>query len=621
MTKKRLLIVFLVVLSLFCGVMTGCSMGTGTVSSDDESGIESVVESLESEWQTDEELSEITSLPEESESEIESESVSSEVLQVPTVELSVTSDNYSISFDLNENDPSNVGEVTAIELAKGKEKIVIDDMSTRTIGGLLSGEQYILSVTYTYNVGEGDVSKTLKKSKYTVGLVNPELELVFEGSTESSIDFDIVFDDPSNICQLTYIKLVNEKGEITLDDLTLRSFEDIEEGIYELVVGYKYNLNKGKDDVEEEVSLSVATVINPLNIPDFIVEVEEGRQPVILQISDTQIIDQAQSRPGDSQSSYYAIEKLEERLLGYLRDTINGVKPDLILITGDLVYGKFDDNGTSLLALIEAMESFGIPWAPVFGNHDNESKKGVDWQCQQLENAEHCLFKQRTLTGNGNYTVGISQGGKLTRIFFMMDSNACSEASEESKANGHTPPTTVGFADDQVEWFVGVGEILKQYSPNTKVSFAFHIQIYEFKNAYAKYGFTNQNTSNNPINIDKHPDKEDGDFGYIGKDLKGAWDQNGKIFAKMVEMGVDSIYIGHEHCNNASVVYNGVRFQFSQKISTYDRCNWLQDDGTIISAYPDPGGEPMMGGTVNILDEDGNIIDAYIYYASGDPNA
>lgn len=621
MIKKRLLIVFLVVLSLFCGVMTGCSMGTGAVSSDDESGIESVVESLESEWQTDEELSEITSLPEESESEIESESVSSEVLQVPTVELSVTSDNYSISFDLNENDPSNVGEVTAIELAKGKEKIVIDDMSTRTIDGLLSGEQYILSVTYTYNVGEGDVSKTLKKSKYTVGLVNPELELVFEGSTESSIDFDIVFDDPSNICQLTLIKLVNENGEITLDDLTLRSFEDIEEGIYELVVGYKYNLNKGKDDVEEEISLSVATVINPLNIPDFIVEVEEGRQPVILQISDTQIIDQAQSRPGDSQSSYYAIEKLEERLLGYLRDTINGVKPDLILITGDLVYGKFDDNGTSLLALIEAMESFGIPWAPVFGNHDNESKKGVDWQCQQLENAEHCLFKQRTLTGNGNYTVGISQGGKLTRIFFMMDSNACSEASEESKANGHTAPTRVGFADDQVEWFVGVGEILKQYSPNTKVSFAFHIQIYEFKNAYAKYGFTNQNTSNNPINIDKHPDKEDGDFGYIGEGLKGAWDQNGKIFAKMVEMGVDSIYVGHEHCNNASVVYNGVRFQFSQKISTYDRCNWLQDDGTIISAYPEPGGEPMMGGTVNILDEDGNIIDAYIYYANGDPNA
>ena len=63
--------------------------------------------------------------------------------------------------------------------------------------------------------------------------------------------------------------------------------------------------------------------------------------------------------------------------------------------------------------------------------------------------------------------------------------------------------------------------------------------------------------------------------------------------------------------------YEGVRFQFAQKISTYDRCNWRMADGSIKTAYPDPGGDPIMGGTVNVLSNDGTIKDAYIYYCGG----
>ena len=71
------------------------------------------------------------------------------------------------------------------------------------------------------------------------------------------------------------------------------------------------------------------------------------------------------------------------------------------------------------------MNQYDIPWAPVFGNHDNESMKGVDWQCEQLKRAKKCLFLQRELTGNGNYTVGIRKGNELKRVFFMLDSNGC----------------------------------------------------------------------------------------------------------------------------------------------------------------------------------------------------
>ena len=114
-----------------------------------------------------------------------------------------------------------------------------------------------------------------------------------------------------------------------------------------------------------------------MDLVDFIVSVEEGREPVILHITDTQIIDATQEREGDptfgsTMKSFWGPDKLEDRCFKYLRETINATNPDLIIVTGDLVYGKWDDSGEKFLELIEFMESFNIPWAPVFGNHDNE---------------------------------------------------------------------------------------------------------------------------------------------------------------------------------------------------------------------------------------------------------
>ena len=354
---------------------------------------------------------------------------------------------------------------------------------------------------------------------------------------------------------------------------------------------------------------------------DFVVEVPVGRAPVVLHLSDTQVIDGAQTRGGRDGVYYdfWATDQIEERCFDYLTDTIHSTNPDLILITGDLVYGEFDDNGSFFLKLIAFMESFQIPWAPVFGNHDNESKMGADWQCAQLEAAQYCCFLQRTLTGNGNYSVGIMQGGELIRAFYMLDSNGCGNASDETKANGHTK-TTAGFGQDQVAWYTEAITLLHEYSPEAKISFAYHIQQASFLEAYAQYGFTSSGTKNNPINIYTHEEKQESDFGYLGADMKGAWDSGKTIFKGMKALGVDSIFVGHEHLNCASVVYQGVRFQYGQKSSTYDRANYVNMvSGAITGSYngvaDNPNNVPLIGGTVMVLDVSGAIDDAYIYLA------
>ena len=348
---------------------------------------------------------------------------------------------------------------------------------------------------------------------------------------------------------------------------------------------------------------------------DFAIEMKNDATPVVLQLSDTQIIDSSQSRTAGRVNAYqydfWAKDKVEERCYRYVRETITETKPDLIILTGDLVYGEFDDDGSAFLSFIAFMESFEIPWAPVFGNHDNESKKGVDWQCEQLENAQYCCFDQKELTGNGNYTVGIVQDEQVIRTFFMMDSNGCGAASEESLANGHTVKSA-GIYTDQQEWLLWECVAIKEEYPDVNFSLACHIQPQIFGQAFGYY------YDNHITNIDGMGwSKPVTDFGVLNAGLKGPWDGGLTFYNAIKQEGFDSIFVGHEHANSASVVYDGIRFQFSQKSSEYDRYNYYTAEGTISCGYPSEANKalkPLMGGTViPLVAGTGELSIPYIY--------
>lgn len=161
-------------------------------------------------------------------------------------------------------------------------------------------------------------------------------------------------------------------------------------------------------------------------------------------------------------------------------------------------------------------------------------------------------------------------------------------------------------------WYRETVAEIKALSPDVKLTFAFHIQPWAFVEVYSKYGFENDNTQTNPINIDLLENKEDGDFGYLGQDVKSAWDGEFIVWNSFKELGVDSILVGHEHCNSASVVYQGIRCQYGQKSSTYDRLNYWKDGKYISASCQDL--PPVVGGTVLPLSEDdGSIVEPYIY--------
>ena len=348
------------------------------------------------------------------------------------------------------------------------------------------------------------------------------------------------------------------------------------------------------------------------NVVDFTVEAKD-EEFKILQLTDPQIIDGNQVRPGrEGDFSDQTIDKVDKHAFNCMDYVIQMSNPDLILVTGDLIYGEFDDNGTVWQELISFMDLYEIPWAPVFGNHEAESKMGTDWQCQQLKNSKYCLFKQRELSGNGNYTVGVTRGEELLRVFYMMDTNGNYNASPESISNGHTI-TENGLYYDQIEWYEESIQQIKNSYTNTKFSIAMHIPIQAFNDALSCYGYNGQEDFR--LDIDECADKKTEDFGYVDRTKSAEyWDKDYNFWNSIKANGIDSVFVGHIHANTASVVYDGIRLGFGLKCSTYDSTLYKTSTEKYKLSYWNIG-EPVVGATQIKLSADGNIADTnHIYY-------
>ena len=107
----------------------------------------------------------------------------------------------------------------------------------------------------------------------------------------------------------------------------------------------------------------------------------------------------------------------------------------------------------------------------VFGNHDNESGKGVRWQIARLEKSQYCIFRQGSVSGNSNYNLLIRQGGEAKYLFYMLDSNGC-KLRPDNEGAGMMPDNPdidlivqdAGFCDDQLEWMRDSGlSVRKEY--------------------------------------------------------------------------------------------------------------------------------------------------------------
>jgi hypothetical protein len=323
---------------------------------------------------------------------------------------------------------------------------------------------------------------------------------------------------------------------------------------------------------------------------DFVVKLPQKRstgQVRILQITDPQMIDMSQIDDGpsatnnddvwESRKKAWAPENFDRQCGNHIRSLIAQTDPDFIFITGDVVYGRYDNNGSALKWLSDLMDSFCIPWSPVFGNHDNEAKVGVDYQCGIFEESEYCLFNRGEVTGNGNYTVGIAVGDELVRVVHLLDSNGCTHSDDPSVMKKK------GIYPDQFELVEkNTLAIRRECGKNVPAFLGFHIPHSIFHEAEVEKGYFTSERNYYVIGVDV--EAKDGDFGFK-LDACDTFGTDVDIAEFSKQNDIEGIFIGHHH-NTATVInYKGIKLVFGLKTGQYDSYIPGNIGGTLITLW------------------------------------
>jgi len=113
----------------------------------------------------------------------------------------------------------------------------------------------------------------------------------------------------------------------------------------------------------------------------------------------------------------------------YLRRMIQEAKdkhkPDLMALTGDSFRNASQLQVSELLGIID---SFAIPWAFTYGNHDTETFETYQYfindQIAKCRNKMFVDVKNDNLTGLANYYIDLTSSSKVVYRLYLIDSNA-----------------------------------------------------------------------------------------------------------------------------------------------------------------------------------------------------
>lgn len=244
---------------------------------------------------------------------------------------------------------------------------------------------------------------------------------------------------------------------------------------------------------------------------------------------------------------------------------VERVNPDLITVTGDMAYpGDYE----SYEKFAQLLDRFGIPWTIVWGNHDHQS--GIKPILQAAE-----LFKKHPLCqfedgdpayGNGNYILCVQEDDKPLTALFMIDSHNSIEA---TMPNGERKWVYDKLWPDQLIWINETAKELKAKGYKDAIMMM-HMPMYCYRQA-ALMAF---------------PEGRGGDSDIYGQQheliASHPFEDNVLSYIKDNRL-ISHILVGHDHCNNFMIDYDGVRLMFACK--TGPGCYWqsAMNGGTVIT--------------------------------------
>lgn len=241
---------------------------------------------------------------------------------------------------------------------------------------------------------------------------------------------------------------------------------------------------------------------------------------------------------------------------------VTAENPDLVVITGDLVYpvpfqsGTFNNKLSSKL-IIALMEQLEVPWTLVFGNHDTESysyysreKVGGFYSDESLE---YCLFSAgpEDVDGVGNHNIHVKDTqGKITQELIFIDSHSYTDGDIFGifwkYDNVH---------QNQVDWYEKTILEAKENNPDVKSLVFLHIPLVEYRDAYNALMAGDESVKHiSGVVYEKDP------YIYCGM-------HEDNLFEKALELGsTQGFFCGHDHDNNIVMNYKGIDLTYNYSV-------------------------------------------------------
>lgn len=271
-----------------------------------------------------------------------------------------------------------------------------------------------------------------------------------------------------------------------------------------------------------------------------------------------------------------------DQLKKIVRYLIERAKPDLITISGDLAWaGQYD----SYADFADWMDSYGIPWAPVFGNHDDQEGPGpVAKAAEILMAKDTCLLEPGDpALGCGNYVVAIEEDGKLIHGIILMDSHA-NKRWVDDQGQEHNPYAEL--EPEQFPWYRQQVEELKARGAQ-ETTLIMHIPIYTYNDAIKAALKPDVDPKAIPFYNGEQGDcwnegYEDS-FGVYREDVCSYPVDNG-FFEEILAGGTTKTVIsGHDHVNTFCIPYKGVRLTYGLKTGWGSYYDARINGGTILT--------------------------------------
>ena len=264
-----------------------------------------------------------------------------------------------------------------------------------------------------------------------------------------------------------------------------------------------------------------------------------------------------------------------------LAELVERVKPDLITVSGDISWAGEHDAYKHFADLID---SYQIPWAPVWGNHDDQGgPEEINYVVDLFTSYANCIYeKGDPAMGNGNYIIRIEENGKPVSALVMIDSH---DHSPWVNPQGETEREWAKLDPVQLVWYREQIEALKAEGCEDS-AIILHIPIYAYREAAAaafREGF------------DLKAIKPEESFGHacwnagyedsFGVMYEGicSYPEDEGMMDLICELGsTRHVVCGHDHVNSFVINYRGVKLIYGLKTGIGCYANDLLNGGTVL---------------------------------------